>query len=130
MNPDELNVQAKARIIWGEDPAAVRGFLTSNGMSAAAAAAKIKEFTLDRNQEIRSLGIKSIVIGAVVLGVAGFLCYLMFASPRMASVSTRSAKGYGGIGVLGLYGLWKLVGGINHLVRPRAEHGAILDLTE
>jgi len=49
MNPDDLIVEARARIIWGDEPLSVRYYLTSNGMSAADADAQIKQFTLERN---------------------------------------------------------------------------------
>jgi hypothetical protein len=43
MNTDDLIVEARARIVWGDEPASVRSFLTSNGMAAAEADAKITD---------------------------------------------------------------------------------------
>jgi hypothetical protein len=33
MNPDQLIMEARARIIWGESSSSVRDFLISNGIS-------------------------------------------------------------------------------------------------
>jgi hypothetical protein len=129
MNPDNLIVEARAKIIWGEASSSVRYFLTSNGMSAADADAKIKEFTLERNADIRRLGIKNILIGVVLIGAAGIFFYSMFASSRMPSVSVRSARGYGVLVLVAVYGLWKLINGIIYLVRPKSEHGSISDIS-
>ena len=130
MNTDELIVEARARIIWGDEPASVRYFLTTNGMSAADADAKIKEFNAERNREIRRLAIRDILIGVALIGGAGIFFWLLFASKRIPSTSVRSAKGYGVLALAGLYGLWKLVNGIINLVRPKSEHGSIPDLSE
>ncbi len=57
MNPNELIVEARARIIWGEESPSVRCFLTSNGMSAADA--QLAAFNRERNAEIRKLGFRN-----------------------------------------------------------------------
>src|SRR5215472_1370976 len=95
MNTADLIVEARARITWGDEPNSVRFFLTSNGMSAAEADAKIRELTLERNADIRKLGIRDIFIGIVLIGVAGAFFYSLFASSHLPNVSVRSAKGYG-----------------------------------
>lgn len=130
MNRDELIVEARARITWGDDPSSVRYFLTSNGMSVADAEAKMKEFSLERSAEIRGLGIRNILIGAALTGGAGIFFYLLFARSHIPRVNVRSAKGYGFLFLLAFYGLWKLVNGIIYLVRPKSEPGSIPDLSE
>ena len=130
MNPDDLMVEARARIIWGDEPLSVRYYLTSNGMSAADADAQIKQFTLERNAEIRKLGIKNVLIGVALIGAAGIFFYPLYASSHIPSVSVRSGKGYGVLFGAALYGLWKLVKGIIYLVRPKSEHGSIPDISE
>ena len=76
MITDDLIVEARARIIWGDEPASVRCFLTSNGMAAAEADAKIKELTLERNAEIRKLGIRDVLIGVVLVAAAIIFFYM------------------------------------------------------
>jgi len=130
MNTDGLIVEARARIIWGDAPSSVRYFLTSNGMSAADADAKIKEFTLERNAEIRRLGVKNILIGVGLIGAGVVSFYFLFGSSHIPSLSVRSAKGYGVMVLLAFCGVWKLVTGIVYLVRPKSEHGSIPDISE
>jgi hypothetical protein len=130
MSTDDLIVEARARIVWGDEPTSVGSFLTSNGMSVAEAAAKIKELTLEREAEIRKLGIRDVLIGAALIGAAGvFFCWLFRAS-HIPRVSVRSAKGYGVLVLAAFYGLWRLVSGIVRLVRPKAERGSIPDISE
>ena len=93
MNPGDLIVEARAKIIWGEASSSVRYFLTSNGMSAADADAKIREFTLERNAEIRKLGIKNVLIGVALIGVAGIFFYSMFASSHMPRYQCKERQG-------------------------------------
>lgn len=130
MSTDDLITEARARIIWGDEPKSVRFFLTCNGMSGAEANVKIKELTLERNAEIRKLGIRDVLIGVALIGAAGAFFYRLFTSSHIPSVSVSSAKGYGVLALAGFYGLWRLVNGIIRLVCPKAEHGAIPDISE
>src|SRR5437588_12551549 len=95
MITDDLIVEARARIIWADEPASVRYFLTSNGMAAAEADAKIEELTLERNAEIRTLGIRDVLIGVVLMAPAIIFFYLLFARSHISSLTVRSGKGYG-----------------------------------
>jgi hypothetical protein len=73
MNHEDLMVEARARVIWGESPLSVRCFLTSNGMSAADADARIKELNAEPNREIKKTGLRSTSIGTVMVCGAGIL---------------------------------------------------------
>jgi hypothetical protein len=130
MITDDFIVEARARIIWGDEPASVRCFLTSNGMAAAEADAKIEELTLERNAEIRKLGIRDVLIGVVLMAAAIFFFYMLFARSHIPGQTVRSGKGYGVLAVAALYGLWRLVNGVIRLVRPKSEHGSIPDISE
>jgi hypothetical protein len=130
MNPDQLIVEARAKITWGEPSSSVRYFLISNGMSAADADAKLKELNAERNGEIRRRGIRNILIGGTLVVGAGILLYSVYASSHVPSLNVRSGKGYGFVVLAGFYGLWKLVNGIICLVRPQAEHESISDVSE
>ena len=130
MNTDDLIVQARARIIWGDDPASVHYFLTSSGMSAADADSKLRDLVLERNAEVRKLGIRDVLIGVALIGSAGIFFYSLFKSSHMPSVSVRAGKGYGVLVILAFYGLWRLINGICRVARPKSEHGSIPDLSE
>jgi len=55
VSADKFISEARARIIWGEPSLTVRDFLISNGVSDLVADAKVEEFMLERNRELRSL---------------------------------------------------------------------------
>ncbi len=99
-------------------------------MSAVDAETKIKEFTLERNTEIRRLGIKNVLVGLALIGVAAIFFYGLYARSHMPHLSVRSAKGYGVLALGAFYGVWKLVNGIVCLLRPKSEHGSLSDMAE
>ncbi len=129
---DQLIASARAKIIWGESVSDVREYLISNGMSGAEADTAIKEFSQERNSEIRKIGIKNTTIGAILLGIAVTGIYLICAnsssSDRVVKVGTGKILGV--LACLGLYGLWKLGNGIIYLVRPQSEEKSITDLSD
>ena len=124
MNRDNLIVEARARIIWGEEPSSVRSFLASNGMSTADSEATIKEFDTERSTDIRKLGFRNILVSVPLIGAAGFLIYLVCAGIDLP------VEGYGILILAALYGMWKLVTGIIRLVRPQSEHESISNISE
>ena len=130
MITDDLIVEARARIIWGDDPASVRYFLTSNGVAAVEADAKIEELRLERNAEIRKLGIRDVLIGVALIAPAILFSCMLFARSHIPSLTVRSGKGYGVLALAVLYGLWRLVNGVIRLARPKSEHGSIPDISE
>ena len=127
---DQLISEARAKIIWGEPASDVRGYLVSNGMPEAEADTVIKEFSRERNAEIRRIGTKNVVIGVVLVGVSGILIYLIYINSSDRVVRVGTGKVIGVLACAGLYGLWKLVNGSFNLFRPQSEEGSISDITE
>jgi len=124
MSPDKFITEARARIIWGEPSSSVHDFLTSNGIPAADAEAKIIGFYLERGREIRKIGVRNILIGLVVLCIAPGILYDISLG---MSYFTR--------GVLCslpfvVYGVWKLVIGAIYLIRPQLVKKSISDIGE
>jgi hypothetical protein len=129
MNPDELIVEARARIIWGEASSSVRDFLIASGMSAIDADTKIKELIAERNREIRKAGIKSIYIGVASACGAGIWLYIGLRHPSTLFPHHAGYAIASGV-LLGLFGIWKLVNGLIDLVRPQSEDRSITDISE
>jgi len=127
---DQLISEARAKIIWGEPASDVRGYPVSNGMPGEEADAVIKEFSRERNAEIRRIGTKNVVIGVVLVGVSGILIYLIYINSSDRVVRVGTGKVIGVLACAGLYGLWKLVNGIIYLVRPQSEDKSITDLSD
>ena len=116
----------------GEPSPSVRDFLTANGISDIDADAKIKELNAERNREIRKLGGKKTIFGAVLLVGAGiFFCFSLkhVNLDRMDSYSARAFVGTAiVVAIAGFYGLSKLIDGIIYLVRPQSEEKAISEM--
>lgn len=127
MSAESIISEARARIIWGEPVSRVRDFLTSNGVSAAVAEARLKEFELERSQELRRLGLVNVLIGGILTGAASVTLYLWV---PIATASSGIITGLAVVLLAGLYGLWKLVKGAALLVRPQSEHKSIPDIAQ
>ena len=131
MKREQVLIEARAKIIWGEPVADIRSFLLANGVSNADAAVAVKGFIAERNAEIRKIGIRKVVIGA---GLAISMVLLLYWEYKhqfdigTTSRSRGSALGFTAIGFI--YGLWKLADGIFDLVRPQTEEGSISDMTD
>ena len=130
MHADAAITEARARIIWGESSRSVRDFLVSKEISDAEADAKIREFNLERNAEIRGLGLRSILIGMALIGAAGVMFWIRVRLINHGILYIGLAKYYAAVGVAGLYGIWRLAKGIFYFVRPQSEHRSIPDMTE
>ncbi len=122
-------VEAKAKMTWGESSSSVRSFLTSNGMSAVDADARIAELVAERNRDIRRIGLWRSCIGAAILCGAGILLYLELKHTNTLFPSRR-AKGIAVLVLVGLYGMWKLANGLFSLLRPQSEEGSITEISE
>jgi hypothetical protein len=129
MSTDELLVEARARIIWGDEPASVRYFLTSNGMSTADAESRIQKLVTERTKDIRKIGIRGTCIGTMIVCVCTSYIFYELKHPS-ALFPIPQAKAMFFTGVVGLYGIWKLVNGVVHLVFPKSETRSITEVSE
>ena len=102
MNADKFISEARARIIWGEPSPNVRDFLITNGVSDLVVDAKLKEFELERNRELRGIGLRNVMIGIVLAGAAGITLYLTL---PIASAASGIIKALAVVLLAGLYGL-------------------------
>lgn len=129
MSPENLIVEARARIIWGEAPSSVHYFLISNGMSAVEADIEIKKFSAERSSEIRRVGFRKALIGTAIVCVAGISFYFTFRNTNTFFPS-KGGRAMFGDALAGLYGMWMLVNGLVCILRPKSEHRSIPDLSE
>jgi hypothetical protein len=123
MRGDNTISEARAKIIWGESSLSVRDFLVASGMDSAGADKKVREFNLERNRELRKIGFRDILIGTVVIGIAGIPFYIEY---HLNFFNRFIAVVFPAV----LYGLWKLAIGTIYLVRPQLVHKSISNIGE
>lgn len=127
MGPDKVITEARARVIWGESLAEVHEFLITNGVSAEDAQRWLRGFESERNRELRRIGLRNTVVGALLTGSAGVTLYFAW---TVASATLGIVKVLAVVLLAGLYGLWLLVKGIVYLVRPQMEQRSIPDIIQ
>ena len=129
IEPNPILSEARAKIIWGESAASVRAFLTVNGVSAAEADAKVKQFVRERNADIRAIGLRRVLIGAPLVFASAWLTWF-FLTDKQIVYQRTSFRGLGFVMLMGVFGLWKLIGGLMFLLRPQADDESIPDIDE
>jgi hypothetical protein len=130
MSADQVIMEARARIIWGESSSSVHDFLTSNGVPEAIADAKLVEFVLERSRELRRIGLRDLLVGIVLVSVSGITSYLLLSVARLGGgwLTSGSLKVDGLALLAGAYGLWKIGRGVVYLVGPQSGNKSIPDI--
>jgi hypothetical protein len=126
-SPDKIMTDARARIVWGESPQSVLESLVSKGVSIDAASKKVQEFELERNQELRRIGVRNILEGGVLAAAASVALYLGL---RVSSATSGIIRVLAIVLLAGIYGFWKLIKGIVYVLRPQSEHKSIPDIEQ
>jgi len=121
MNRDQVESEARAKIIWGDDPDAVLNHLRINGFSDEEAVAIVEDVLRERTATVRGIGFRKIVIGIALIAIP-VVAWLM-----MMSAGFISIKLLGITLVFGLYGAWKVLQGTLMLLFPSTEQGDLAD---
>jgi hypothetical protein len=125
--PDQLLTEARAEIIWGENPEAVLTLLRERGLGEKSAHTLIDQLTAERAVALRNLTLAKITHGILLLlsPLAAFFIILvpgiLFRDSDSAFLMLLGII----LGVLfnltiglALIGLWKIVNGLVELLRP------------
>jgi hypothetical protein len=110
-----VEVEARARIAWGDEPETVIKFMMMQGVSVREASSFVHEAFRLRVTAIRADGVKKLILGSVLLCVPvvpclacaalGFLPLELFVLPAVAA----------------LCGIWISIRGLFMVLTPRAE---------
>lgn len=113
----QAELEAKAKILWGEPPEEVIKFLMIRGFSYQEASDKVRVLFKERIAAIRANGIGKMLIGIfVAFGSAALLLVLWKAG--MISIWL-----FGSVAIGGVYGLWMILKGLLKVLAPKSERG-------
>jgi len=119
---EQIEAEARAKIIWGEPPAAVFGYLRSQGVPPAEAKALMVELQAERLAEVRAAGVRKIVYGALLM-VSPF-AYWMISALTIGRIYLYVLAA----AIIGaFYGLSRLIDGIRAVAAPQSDSS---DLSE
>jgi hypothetical protein len=113
---EQIEVEARAKMIWGEPREAVYSYLRTQGLPTAEAKELLAELEAERTAEVRAAGIRNIILG-VSLMIAPFAYWFLsaFLIGRIYLYVLAAA-------VIGAcYGVSKLIDGIRSVVVPKSD---------
>lgn len=123
--PEDIAVDARAKIMWGESPEKIQAYLMSKNVGEKDAAALMAEILAERSATIRADGLKKIWIGSAFVA-APILYYFV----THLWIGYWNLKAFAGLVVLAAIGLVKLTSGIGMVLRPSATRGSLANATE
>ena len=126
MNPyqvdrNQVEIEARAKISWGDPPQEVLKYLMIQGYSYEEAAPLVDSMFQERASTIRRTGIVRVVIGLALMS-APVLALLMFESIGAGSLKIMAIAI-----IIAVVGLWMLLKGIFMIVSPTSETGDVAE---
>lgn len=110
-------VEARAKILWGDSTEEVIRHLMIHGFSAHEASDKVRVLMKERVAEIRATGIRKFFIGALIAFSTASVFLLLF---KFGFVSLYL---HGIIAIACVFGLWMMLQGAVKVLAPRTVHG-------
>lgn len=111
-NLERIENEARAKMTWGESPESVLTFLQLQGLSAPDAMTMMASLKQERAANVRAAGIRKLGIGGA-MAASPVVFYLVCAGigyiPFKILMLTVA---------LGLWGIWKIIGGCINLFAP------------
>lgn len=119
---ESLIWEARARIMWGEQPHIVKEFLQDNGVAQIMIDDIVRVSLKERASEIRRRGVSEIAsgLGIGLLGGAGFL--------TMQLIDLWHSKVFALCGLAVGYGAFRLIRGLSWLSDAGNMRGSITDM--
>lgn len=121
INREQVEAEARAKVVWGDAREEVLKYLMIQGLSAPEATALADEMYQERAASIRAIGLKKFIMGIPLMAVpvAAWFYFL--------SIRVMSAKLLGLAMVIGLYGAYLFLKGMIMFVSPKSEPGDVGD---
>lgn len=118
---EQAEIEARAKISWGDTPEAVIKYLMIQGFTHPEAAALVEEMFRERIAITRGNGIRKIVTGSGLVCVP-VVAYFIFAHFGVIPVKLMAI-----CVAVGLWGLWLILNGILLIVAPKMETGDVAE---
>lgn len=121
VNREQAEVEARAKVSWGDPPEAVLKYLMIQGYAHPEASALIKILFQERAVAVRGVGMKKILTGTLLIaaGAAGIIYMLL-----IHVIITKLA---GALIALMFWGGWRLINGIIMVALPRMQSGDVAE---
>lgn len=114
--------EARARIIWGNCVDEVREWLRAEGLDESDVELIVSKCTRERSTEVRKIGFRDMLIGlSLFLVGAGILLAQYFVGIISRNLFIIS-------GLLGLFGLWRIIGGVEKLLNGSKMKGSLIEM--
>lgn len=121
LDPAQAEVEARAKISWGDSPETVIRFLMLQGFTRDSAAELVRGMFSERMAEIRGNGIKKIVTGSVLICVP--IAFLLMC----LHIGVLPLKLFAVTVMIGLYGAYMVLKGIFMVIAPKSEAGDVAE---
>lgn len=124
--------EARARITWGDAPDTVYEWLLAEKVSRIAADEIVRGLVRDRGASMRKRGLTGIALGSGALVIAVAIVAVPFLLNRFVGQVDGQILGlfFAGAALAGMYGVHKLVDGLERLTRGSRATGADSDVEE
>ena len=126
MNPyqvdrNQAEIEARAKISWGDPPMEVVKYLMIQGFTYEEAAPLVDSMYQERAATIRKTGITRVVMGVGLMCVP-VLTLIAFARMEASSMTLLALSVMAGVA-----GIWMLLKGIFMIASPKTESGDVSD---
>jgi len=113
---EQIETEARAKMIWGEPKEAVYSYLRTQGLPVAEAKALLAELQAERTSEVRAAGVRNIILGvSLIIAPFAFWFISAFLIGRIYLYVLAAT-------IIGaFYGLVKLIDGIKSVAAPNSD---------
>jgi len=122
MNPyqvdrNQAEIEARAKISWGDPPQEVLKYLMMQGISYEEAAPMVDAMFQERASTIRKTGITRVVLGVGLMCLPVFTWLYLLVSWKLLALTVMG----------GVWGLWMFIKGLFMIASPTSESGDVAD---
>jgi hypothetical protein len=121
IDPAKAQIEARAKIHWGDPPEDVVKFLMMNGFSHEDATISVRAMFRERATALQKVGIVKIVTGIALMAVP-VVVLLIFAYYHVVLITLLALAG-----AVGLWGAWMFLRGLMMVLFPKSESGDVSD---